>query len=96
MLKDMGYHVTGSDNNIYPPMSRFLEERGFPVMAGFDRRPIVSHRPDLVVVGNAVSRDNAEVVATGEMALVLLFHASGGQSFCRRRQAPAAGGRNAR
>ncbi|MBC2709868.1 MAG: UDP-N-acetylmuramate:L-alanyl-gamma-D-glutamyl-meso-diaminopimelate ligase [Desulfosarcina sp.] len=68
MLKDMGYHVTGSDNNIYPPMSRFLEEKGIPIMAGFDRSHL-THQPDLVVVGNAVSRDNAEVVATGEMGL---------------------------
>jgi UDP-N-acetylmuramate: L-alanyl-gamma-D-glutamyl-meso-diaminopimelate ligase len=68
MLKDMGYHVTGSDNNIYPPMSRFLEEKGVSIMAGFDKAH-VSHRTDLVVVGNAVSRDNPEVVATGEMAL---------------------------
>jgi UDP-N-acetylmuramate: L-alanyl-gamma-D-glutamyl-meso-diaminopimelate ligase len=68
MLKDMGYRVTGSDTNIYPPMSRFLEEKGVPVMAGFDRSHL-SNRPDLVVVGNAVSRDNAEVVAAGEMSL---------------------------
>ena len=68
MLKDMGYQVTGSDNNIYPPMSRFLNEKGVSIMAGFDGAHL-SHRPDLVVVGNAVSRENAEVVATGEMAL---------------------------
>ncbi|MCB2146970.1 MAG: UDP-N-acetylmuramate:L-alanyl-gamma-D-glutamyl-meso-diaminopimelate ligase [Deltaproteobacteria bacterium] len=68
MLKDMGYQVTGSDNNIYPPMSRFLEEKGVTIMAGFDRSHL-THRPDLVVVGNAVSRENAEVVATAEMAL---------------------------
>ncbi len=68
ILKDMGYQVTGSDNNIYPPMSRFLEEKGVSIMAGFDGVHL-SHRPDLVVVGNAVSRDNAEVIATGEMAL---------------------------
>ena len=67
MLKEMGYQVTGSDNNIYPPMSRFLEEKGVSIMAGFDGSHL-SYRPDLVVVGNAVSRDNAEVVATGEMA----------------------------
>ena len=68
MLKDLGYQVTGSDNNIYPPMNRFLEEKGVSIMAGFDGSH-VSHRPDLVVIGNAVSRENAEVVATGEMAL---------------------------
>ncbi|HSO18405.1 MAG TPA: Mur ligase family protein, partial [Desulfosarcina sp.] len=68
MLKDRGYQVTGSDANIYPPMSRFLEEKGIAVAAGYDPAHL-SHRPDLVVVGNTVSRDNAEVVAAGEMAL---------------------------
>ena len=68
MLKDLGYHVTGSDNNVYPPMSRFLEEKGIAIMVGFDGQHL-AHRPDLVVVGNAVSRDNAEVVATAEMGL---------------------------
>ena len=68
MLKDLGYHVTGSDSNVYPPMSRFLEEKGVSIMSGFDRDHL-SHRPDLVVIGNAVSRDNEEVVATGDMEL---------------------------
>ena len=31
MLKDLGFEVTGSDQNVYPPMSRFLEEKGIPV-----------------------------------------------------------------
>ena len=68
MLKDMGYQVTGSDNNIYPPMSRFLDEKGVSIMAGFDGSHL-AYRPDLVVVGNAVSRENAEVVAIAKMAL---------------------------
>jgi UDP-N-acetylmuramate: L-alanyl-gamma-D-glutamyl-meso-diaminopimelate ligase len=68
MFKDMGYQVTGSDSNIYPPMSRFLEEKGISIMVGFDGSHL-SHRPDLVVVGNAVSRENAEVVATADMGL---------------------------
>ncbi len=68
MLKDMGYQVTGSDTNIYPPMSRFLEEKGIAVMSGYDSSHL-SHRPDLVVVGNAVSRDNPEAIATDEMRL---------------------------
>ena len=68
MLKDGGYQVTGSDNNIYPPMSRFLEEKGVSIMAGFDRDHL-SHHPDLVVIGNAVSKDNEEVRATMDMGL---------------------------
>ncbi|PIE68094.1 MAG: UDP-N-acetylmuramate:L-alanyl-gamma-D-glutamyl-meso-diaminopimelate ligase [Deltaproteobacteria bacterium] len=68
MLKDLGYTVTGSDNNVYPPMNRFLEEKGIVPAGGFDAGNLAD-RPDLVVVGNAVSRDNAEVVAVAEMGL---------------------------
>jgi len=68
MLKDQGFAITGSDTKIYPPMSRFLAEKGISVMPGFDAAHL-SHRPDLVVIGNAVSRDNAEVQATGQMGL---------------------------
>ncbi|BBO88200.1 UDP-N-acetylmuramate:L-alanyl-gamma-D-glutamyl-meso-diaminopimelate ligase [Desulfosarcina ovata] len=68
LLKAKGYQVTGSDNNVYPPMSRFLAEKGIAVMNGFDPSHL-AYRPDLVVVGNAVSRDNAEVVAIGQMGL---------------------------
>ncbi|MFO7714939.1 UDP-N-acetylmuramate:L-alanyl-gamma-D-glutamyl-meso-diaminopimelate ligase [Desulfosarcina sp.] len=68
MLKDLGYQVTGSDDHIYPPMSRFLEEKGVGIMTGFDGSHLC-HRPDLVVVGNAVSRDNAEVAAVEAMSL---------------------------
>jgi UDP-N-acetylmuramate: L-alanyl-gamma-D-glutamyl-meso-diaminopimelate ligase len=68
MLKDMGLKVTGSDNHVYPPMSRFLEEKGITVMAGFNPENL-SPRPDLVVVGNAISKDNAEAVATAKMRL---------------------------
>lgn len=68
MLKDQGFAITGSDAKVYPPMSRFLAKKGISVMSGFDAAHL-SHRPDLVVIGNAVSRDNAEVQATGQMGL---------------------------
>jgi UDP-N-acetylmuramate: L-alanyl-gamma-D-glutamyl-meso-diaminopimelate ligase len=68
MLKDSGYRVTGSDNNVYPPMSRFLKEKGISITKGFDAAHL-AHRPDLVVVGNAVTKDNAEVIATAKMGL---------------------------
>ena len=61
MLKDLGYKVTGSDQNVYPPMSDFLAAKGITVSRGF-KGANLDHRPDLVVVGNAVSRDNPEVV----------------------------------
>jgi len=68
MLQELGLRVTGSDRNVYPPMSTFLEERGIHVQEGFDPAHL-AYRPDLVVVGNAVSRDNPEVVAVAQMGL---------------------------
>ena len=68
MLKEMGLTVTGSDRNVYPPMSTFLKQRGIHVQEGYLPERL-SHRPDLVVVGNAVSRDNPEVEAIGRMGL---------------------------
>jgi UDP-N-acetylmuramate: L-alanyl-gamma-D-glutamyl-meso-diaminopimelate ligase len=62
MLKDRGMTVTGSDQKIYPPMSDFLRQRGIVVEEGFDGRRLDRH-PDLVVVGNAVRRENPEVSA---------------------------------
>ncbi len=68
ILKDLGYGVTGSDQHVYPPMSTFLKEKGIPLSQGF-RPENLAHGPDLVVVGNAVSKDNPEVVEMGRLRL---------------------------
>jgi UDP-N-acetylmuramate: L-alanyl-gamma-D-glutamyl-meso-diaminopimelate ligase len=60
MLRQRGYRVTGSDAAAYPPMSDFLAELGIPVAQPFDARNL-EPRPDLVVVGNAISRGNPEL-----------------------------------
>src|ERR1700752_3949674 len=60
MLNDRGFRVTGSDAAAYPPMSDFLASLGIPVAQPFDARNLVP-RPDMVVVGNAISRGNAEL-----------------------------------
>src|SRR5450755_926451 len=60
MLKQRGFRVTGSDAASYPPMSDFLAELGILVAQPFDARNL-EPRPDLVVVGNAISRGNAEL-----------------------------------
>ena len=62
MLKARGYRVTGSDREIYPPMSDFLAQADIPVIQGYQGENL-SPAPDLVVVGNAVSRTNLEVAA---------------------------------
>ncbi len=60
MLKQRGFRVTGSDAAAYPPMSDFLAELGIPVAQPFDTRNL-QPAPDLVVVGNAISRGNVEL-----------------------------------
>ncbi len=59
-LHERGHAVTGSDQNVYPPMSTFLADRGVPVTSGY-REENLAHHPDLVVIGNAISRGNPEV-----------------------------------
>src|SRR5437016_2927002 len=60
MLKQRGFHVTGSDAAAYPPMSDFLASLGIPLLQPFAERNLMP-RPDLVVVGNAISRGNVEL-----------------------------------
>src|SRR5579864_9461222 len=58
-MKEKGYFVTGSDQNVYPPMSTFLASRQIEVVNGYADRNL-AHKPDLVVIGNAISRGNPE------------------------------------
>jgi len=60
MLKQRGHRVTGSDAAAYPPMSDFLHDLGIPVAQPFDPKNL-EPKPDLVVVGNAISRGNVEL-----------------------------------
>ena len=57
-LKERGFAITGSDQGNYPPMSAFLEARGIEARP-FDEANL-AHKPDLVVIGNAISRGNPE------------------------------------
>ncbi len=68
MLRDLGFEVTGSDQKVYPPMSTFLEQKGIRIMNGY-REENVNDGPDLVVVGNVISRDNPEVMKVHQMGL---------------------------
>jgi UDP-N-acetylmuramate: L-alanyl-gamma-D-glutamyl-meso-diaminopimelate ligase len=58
-MQDRGFAVTGSDQNVYPPMSTFLAGKQIEVMNGYAERNL-AHKPDLVVIGNAISRGNPE------------------------------------
>ncbi len=61
-LGERGFTVTGSDENIYPPMSTFLESRGVSLNAGY-RAENIPDDADVVVIGNAIKRGNPEVEA---------------------------------
>src|SRR6185369_6415511 len=63
MLQARGHHVTGSDENVYPPMSTMLESLGIQVLKGFKAEHITAD-VDCVIVGNAIPRGNAEVEET--------------------------------
>src|ERR1051325_11431038 len=68
LLRALGHEVSGSDDNIYPPMSHLLAAQGITIMPGF-RKENVQHNPDVVVIGNAMSRGNEEVEATLDLGL---------------------------
>ena len=63
MLQARGHHVTGSDENVYPPMSTMLESLGIQVLRGFKAEHITA-QVDCVIVGNAIPRGNPEVEET--------------------------------
>jgi UDP-N-acetylmuramate: L-alanyl-gamma-D-glutamyl-meso-diaminopimelate ligase len=68
ILKESGHRVTGSDEHVYPPMSTFLEGLGIPILNGYKPENL-ENRPDLVVVGNVIRRDNPEAQALEALGL---------------------------
>lgn len=71
LLKDSGFAVRGSDENVYPPISTMLESLGIPILKGYKPENL-DPPPDVVVVGNIVSKSNPEVVALLERGLPYL------------------------
>src|SRR5215470_10206360 len=70
-LKERGFKVTGSDENIYPPMSTFLREKGVSLKEGYGAENIPADA-DVVVIGNAMKRGNPEVEAVLNRKLLYL------------------------
>ncbi|CUU25297.1 UDP-N-acetylmuramate-alanine ligase [Duffyella gerundensis] len=65
LARALGHEVTGSDNNVYPPMSTLLEKQGIDLTEGYDVSQL-DPAPDLVIVGNAMTRGNPCVEAVLE------------------------------
>src|SRR5687767_15784149 len=83
MLKARGAVVTGSDENVYPPMSTMLESLGIPIMQGYAPEHL-NPAPDCVVVGNAIPRGNPELEET--LNRKLLYRSQEiGRASCRER-----------
>ena len=76
LARDLGHEVYGSDAKVYPPMSTQLEAQGIRLMEGYEPAHLDSAKPDLVIIGNALSRGNALVEAVLDRGL---RYASGAQ-----------------
>jgi UDP-N-acetylmuramate: L-alanyl-gamma-D-glutamyl-meso-diaminopimelate ligase len=71
LLQEQGHRVRGADGPLYPPMSTLLDRAGIRPSTGFAAAHLAP-RPDLVVVGNAVRRDNPEAVEAERLGLPVL------------------------
>jgi UDP-N-acetylmuramate: L-alanyl-gamma-D-glutamyl-meso-diaminopimelate ligase len=71
ILKERGYSVTGSDQNIYPPMSHLLENLSIPLLEGYSPKNL-NPVPDLVIVGNVITRHNPEAVELSRLQIPYL------------------------
>ena len=80
MLQTSGYTVTGSDNQIYPPMSIFLSDLNISVCSGYGADNL-SPSPDLVIVGNVITRQNPEAIALAKRDIPYLSFSPGPFSF---------------
>ena len=69
MLKSAGYAVTGSDENVYPPMSDMLRDWGIDVYTPYAPENLDRAQPDVVIIGNVIRRVNPEATAVRERGL---------------------------
>ena len=68
LARAKGHKVTGSDANVYPPMSTLLENQGIELIEGYDPQQL-EPAPDMVIIGNAMTRGNPCVEAVLEKGL---------------------------
>lgn len=86
MLKAAGFEVSGSDENLYPPMSDMLRTWGIQAMTPYRPENLDAARPDLVIIGNVIRRVNPEATAVRERRLPQMsFPAALGELFLKPR-----------
>ena len=71
LLREQGFLVTGSDQHVYPPMSDFLKSLDIPILDGYASKNL-SPPPDLVIVGNVVTRTNPEAIECARLMIPYL------------------------
>ena len=71
LLQEKGHRVRGTDVHLYPPMSTLLERAGIQPQEGYDPAHLTP-RPDLVIIGNAIHRDNPEAREAERLGLPIL------------------------
>lgn len=83
-LKKLGHNVSGSDKGIYPPMSTMLQEAGIQILIGFKQEHIkdLKDKPDMVIVGNAISLENPEYIECKNMNYEMLSYPEVLKKFC--------------
>lgn len=81
LARSLGHEVTGSDANVYPPMSTLLEKQGIDLIQGYDASQL-DPQPDLVIIGNAMTRGNPCVEAVLEKNIPLCLVHSGCMTLC--------------
>ncbi|MFY9824880.1 MAG: Mur ligase family protein, partial [Thermoanaerobaculia bacterium] len=72
LLQEQGHRVRGTDGPLYPPMSTLLERAGIHPLTGYDAGHLAEPRPDLVIIGNAIHRDNPEALEAERLGLPIL------------------------
>ena len=83
MLKAEGYIVTGSDENVYPPMSDMLASWEIELFTPYSAENIARAKPDLVIIGNVIRRENPEATAVRERGIPQMsFPAAFGSLIC--------------
>jgi UDP-N-acetylmuramate: L-alanyl-gamma-D-glutamyl-meso-diaminopimelate ligase len=93
LLKGAGYEVTGSDENLYPPMSDLLREAGIRALTPYRPENLDEARPDLVIIGNVIRRVNPEATAVRERGLKQMsFPAALGSLFLSSRHSVVVAG----
>ena len=84
LLKERGYEVSGSDSNVYPPMSTQLESLGIRLYSGYRPENLTAAAPDLVIPGNAIPRGNPELEAMLNLRLPYISMAEAARNFLLR------------